>query len=184
MFAFAIRLLLWAGGSAVGKPKAFDTGVFLLELRALTEPHSPQMVPFIEELGRTLALSPSKAAAILSCTGGTGQYRRNHDHAKDGINGDAVSSLMWGLFSFLSAPHDFVKVLSLSVSAGGDTDSVAAIACALSGAYLGFAKLPRSLTLLIEDQGSLGAGLKVVTDGLFALHAGETEFPSQVLESE
>ena len=41
---------------------------------------------------------------------------------------------------------------------GGDTDSTCALACSLSGSFLGFSSLPPSLVALVGDGGGGGEG--------------------------
>lgn len=47
------------------------------------------------------------------------------------------------LYCFARNPLDFPKAIIMAVNAGGDTDSIAAIAGAVSGAYLGVEAIPK-----------------------------------------
>jgi hypothetical protein len=44
---------------------------------------------------------------------------------------------------FLASPEDFEQTLFTAVDAGHDADTVATIACTLSGAYHGYSRLPQ-----------------------------------------
>jgi hypothetical protein len=65
-------------------------------------------------------------------------------------------TVAWALFSFLRQPHRFYRTLFTAVRAGGDTDTCAACAGAISGAYNGFSAIMRSR----PDSGALLAKLQ------------------------
>ncbi len=98
------------------------------------------------------------AASQLATIGCDEVFKKQYKVETSGINGDAVSSLSWALYSFLTSPSDFMVTLQTSVCAGGDTDSTAALACSLSGAYLGLEAIPGKLVAIIDDQESMTCG--------------------------
>lgn len=55
---------------------------------------------------------------------------------------EAFNSVPTAIFSFLSHAADFVSTITYAVSLGGDTDTIASMAGAISGAYLGVDALP------------------------------------------
>jgi poly(ADP-ribose) glycohydrolase ARH3 len=58
-------------------------------------------------------------------------------------NGSAAyDSVPAALCSFLRAPDDFASVIRFAIQLGGDTDTIASMAGALSGAFLGLAGIP------------------------------------------
>lgn len=69
-------------------------------------------------------------------------------------------SMPFAIYSFLRHPHSFVECLLCAVLNGGDRDTLGAMACAISGAYLGVEAIPlewvRKLEnrAVIEDLGS------------------------------
>ncbi|KAH3723388.1 ADP-ribosylglycohydrolase family protein [Pelomyxa schiedti] len=65
-------------------------------------------------------------------------------------------TVLWALYSFLRTPHCFAQTLAASIRPGGDADTVAAIACAISGAYNGYRR--------IFDCGSLQSWISRVAD--------------------
>jgi ADP-ribosylglycohydrolase len=72
----------------------------------------------------------------------------------DGISPWARTSTLWALFAFMRSPKDFWKTLSTALLAGGDTDTIAAMACAMSGAYNGITGIDdEELTDLLHDKG-------------------------------
>lgn len=61
---------------------------------------------------------------------------------------NALFSVPTAIYCFLrnsQSENSFKDTLEYAISLGGDTDTIAAMACGLSGAYLGDALIPRSL---------------------------------------
>jgi poly(ADP-ribose) glycohydrolase ARH3 len=71
--------------------------------------------------------------------------------AELGNGSSAPESVPTALYCFLRHPGSFVDAISFAVLLGGDTDSIAAMTGALSGAYLGEEALPTSWVDRIED---------------------------------
>lgn len=61
-----------------------------------------------------------------------------------------LESLPFALYCFLRSPDDFEQVLHTAVSYGGDTDTVASMACSIAGAYLGAKAIPDHLLQGLE----------------------------------
>ena len=82
---------------------------------------------------------------------------------------EAFNSVPTAIFSFLSHPSDFVSTVTYAISLGGDTDTIASMAGAISGAYLGVGALP------IEWQGRLENRdyISQLADRLWRLAVGE-----------
>jgi len=59
-----------------------------------------------------------------------------------------LESFPCALWCFLATPEDFEATLFSAVDAGHDADTVAAMACSVSGAYHGLSRLP---TRLLDD---------------------------------
>jgi len=57
----------------------------------------------------------------------------------DGVTMHASQTAAWGIFAFLRSPNKFWETVLVCVRAGGDTDTVAAVAGALSGSWVGLA---------------------------------------------
>jgi poly(ADP-ribose) glycohydrolase ARH3 len=87
-------------------------------------------------------------------------------------------SLPFALYAFLSHPKSFEACLFSAVLNGGDRDTLGAMACAISGAYLGVDAIPRSWRDRIENQQhieGLAVELHAITgqgDGAQELHSG------------
>lgn len=112
-----------------------------------------QTVAFdVFQLSSWVSLSPEAAATFMAraglCPGYEGEWQ--------GISGYVVSSVLWSLYSFLRSPSDFVQTIETAVAVGGDVDTTASMAGAMSGAYLSVAKLPTQLCERVTDQGRWG----------------------------
>ena len=85
----------------------------------------------------------------------------------DWYNGAYVlESLPCALWCFLATPEDFEQTLFTAVDAGYDADTVAAMACTLSGAYHGYSRLPQRLVADLEYHDRLIA----LAEGLYVLY--------------
>jgi poly(ADP-ribose) glycohydrolase ARH3 len=65
---------------------------------------------------------------------------------------EAFNSVPTAIFSFLSHPQDFVSTVIYAVSLGGDTDTIASMAGAISGAYLGIEAIPQEWQEYLENR--------------------------------
>jgi ADP-ribosylglycohydrolase len=53
-------------------------------------------------------------------------------------------------------PQDYWQTICTAIAVGGDVDTTAAMAGAMSGAHLGLEALPQSLASRLTDQGAWG----------------------------
>jgi poly(ADP-ribose) glycohydrolase ARH3 len=61
-------------------------------------------------------------------------------------------SMPFALFSFLKHPKSFEDCLLCAVLNGGDRDTLGAMACAISGAYLGIGHIPQDWVQKLENR--------------------------------
>lgn len=61
-------------------------------------------------------------------------------------------SMPFALYSFIRHPQSFEECLFCAVLNGGDRDTLGAMACAISGAYLGIDAIPESWRQKLENQ--------------------------------
>lgn len=64
----------------------------------------------------------------------------------------AHESIPFAIFSFLLHPRSFEECLFCAILNGGDRDTLGAMACAISGAYLGIEALPRIWLRKLENR--------------------------------
>jgi poly(ADP-ribose) glycohydrolase ARH3 len=74
-------------------------------------------------------------------------------------------SMPFALFSFLKLPQSFEECLFCATMHGGDRDTLGAMACAISGAYLGIAAIPQAWREKLEN----GAYIQHLASGLFKM---------------
>lgn len=72
-----------------------------------------------------------------------------------GTGGYVVETVASALYCFLRTPIDFSATVSAAVMGGGDTDTTAAVAGAISGTYNGLHNLPPQLVAQVEDSEKL-----------------------------
>lgn len=74
--------------------------------------------------------------------------------AADGLGcGVAMhESLPFALYAFLRHPHSFEDCLFCAILHGGDRDTLGAMACAVSGAYLGIEAIPQTWREKLENR--------------------------------
>lgn len=66
----------------------------------------------------------------------------------------AIYSFLRGISKFTDSyrlDNEFMRTLHWAISCGGDTDTIASMACGLSGAYLSVSKLPENLYKKCEN---------------------------------
>jgi ADP-ribosylglycohydrolase len=68
-----------------------------------------------------------------------------------GTSGYVVETVASAFYCFLRTPPDFLTTVSSAVLGGGDTDTTAAVAGAIIGAYNGLHHLPAHLVAQVED---------------------------------
>lgn len=67
----------------------------------------------------------------------------------------ALESVPTALAAFLWHRHDFTATIAAALALGGDTDTIAAMAGALSGAYLGNGSIPPQWQSTVEGSSTL-----------------------------
>lgn len=70
------------------------------------------------------------------------------------VEGRIVRSVLWSLYSFLWSPDDYMETIRSSIAVGGDVDTTAAMAGAVSGAHLGIHEVHEELRRRVTDQGT------------------------------
>jgi poly(ADP-ribose) glycohydrolase ARH3 len=92
------------------------------------------------------------------------------DLAELGNRIEALHSVPTAIASFALTPESFEDTVSTVIFLGGDTDTLAAMAGALSGAYLGAGRLPGRLVGLLESSPKGRAYLQQLAEQLFAVY--------------
>lgn len=98
-----------------------------------------------------LPLPPEEAAQLVAQCGPP-----DYQDGWKWISPFVVSSVLWSLYSFLRTPGDYWETICTAIIVGGDVDTTAAMAGAISGAHLGLEALPLDLAQKLTDQGTWG----------------------------
>lgn len=62
-------------------------------------------------------------------------------------------SVLWSLYAFACTPDDYWTTICTAIAVGGDVDTTAAMAGAISGARLGVGAIPEQAVQRVHDQG-------------------------------
>jgi ADP-ribosylglycohydrolase len=100
-----------------------------------------------------VSLPPAEAARHLHESG----MDPAHVERWQGISAFVTPSVVWSLYAFLRSPDDYWETICTAIGVGGDTDTMAAIAGAISGARGGVDMLPGGLLARLSDRGEWGA---------------------------
>ena len=134
--------------------KKIDAGSFISTLADWTSAVEPGFASELKNLVEWLSLPPEKAATFISRAGYDPDYI--DDEEWKGMSGFVTSSVLWSLYAFLRSPDDYWQTVCTAIEAGGDTDTTAAMAGAISGTYLGIGAIPSRFTGLLTDRGEWG----------------------------
>jgi ADP-ribosylglycohydrolase len=136
--------------AATGGP--VRNGEFLGGIAELTVPIDASVTEAIRGLEDWAQLPPAEAARHLHAK------RLDPDYAGEwhGISAFVTPSVVWSLYAFLHSPDDYWTTVCTAIVVGGDTDTMAAIAGAISGARLGPGVLPAGLVERLNDRGGWG----------------------------
>lgn len=90
---------------------------------------------------------------------------------------EALHSVPTAIASFALTPESFEATISNVIFLGGDTDTLAAMAGTLSGAYLGAGRLPSRLIRLLESSPKGRAYIQQLAGQLFAVYDRASKAP-------
>ena len=94
----------------------------------------------------------SPAQTALEAISETGQRPRARGF---GIPALAEPTVLASLYAFLRSPRDYVATIDFALRIGGDVDTIAAIAGAMSGAHNGVDGIPRHLAGGVKDSSEI-----------------------------
>ena len=135
----------------VARQGRLDLGALFGELLPLCGAFSEEFAGRLEQLPDWVGLPPENAFGIIATAG-----QEDADTHGQGISAFVVPSVLWSLYAFLRTPDDYWETVRTAIAAGGDTDTTAAMAGAMSGALNGAAVLPPEFTERLNDQGTWG----------------------------
>jgi poly(ADP-ribose) glycohydrolase ARH3 len=83
---------------------------------------------------------------------------------------EATSSVVTAIAAFGLTPYSYEETIGNAILLGGDTDTIAAMAGAISGAYLGHAAIPNHLLENLEDREQGKTYIETLASKLCATH--------------
>jgi poly(ADP-ribose) glycohydrolase ARH3 len=122
-------------------------------------------VPFFDAL-----LRPCASGEYRSKLEQAARVQTPDDLANLGNRIEALHSVPTAIASFALTPESFEATISNVIFLGGDTDTMAAMAGALSGAYVGAGRLPARLVGLLESSPKGRTYLQQLADQLFEVY--------------
>jgi ADP-ribosylglycohydrolase len=126
---------------------------FIEDLAATAGIADSSVAAVVEGLADWAGLPPIEAARHVHACG----LDPAHSHTWQGISAFVTPSVLWSVYSFLRSPDDYWETICTAIAVGGDTDTMAAMAGAISGARLGVDALPSGLLARVNDRGQWGA---------------------------
>jgi hypothetical protein len=144
----AIAAAVWC--AVRGEPAR--PAVWLERVAAWTEPFDRRFAEAVRALPGWLALPPEAAVAEIARV----DLAPGLSDRWPGISPFVTSSVLWSLYAFLRTPDDYWETICTAISVGGDVDTTAAMAGAISGAYNGRNAVPQALAARLNDRGTWG----------------------------
>ncbi|HEY8257925.1 MAG TPA: ADP-ribosylglycohydrolase family protein [Gemmatimonadales bacterium] len=139
-----------AGAAALASLREWRTAdVFLEQVAVWVEDDDRSVADAIRGVAAWIDLAPDEAARRLHASGLDSMYADSWL----GISAFVTPSLAWSLYAFLRTPDDYWATICTAIGVGGDTDTMAAMAGAMSGARLGVDVLPADLVSKLHDRG-------------------------------
>ncbi|MDH5202930.1 MAG: ADP-ribosylglycohydrolase family protein [Nitrospirota bacterium] len=132
--------------------KQINPDSFLSSLSDLVKLIEPTFSAELIRLIKWISMPPDKAIDFISQAGIESDYLDEDEW--QGISPFVVSSVLWSLYSFLRAPDDYWETIYTAIEVGGDVDTTAAMAGAISGSYLGLNAIPSNLFHHLTDRGT------------------------------
>ena len=135
------------------EPGPLDRGEFLGAVADLAGGQDESVASAIRGLQTWVHLPADDAIRWLHAEGLDPAYTREWQ----GISAFVTPSVLWSLYAVLRDPDDYWNAVCTAIGAGGDTDTMAAMAGAIAGARLGPGALPPALVQRLTDRGTWGA---------------------------
>ena len=107
-----------------------------------------ELAAHIALVGEWVALPETAALQTLQSVSRHDWRRRKNGF---GISVMTESTVLMALYAFIKSPADYLTTVERAIRAGGDIDTTAAIAGAISGAYNGVSALPDGLAGSVKD---------------------------------
>lgn len=134
------------------RSRTLDRGRFLAELSDWAGAFDPSVAAGVRHLADWVDLAPEHAVGVIAPFG----RESGLDGGRNGISPFVTGSVLWGLYSFLRSPENYWETVCTAIAVGGDVDTTAAMAGAISGAYIGPGAIPAGPARRLTDLGTWG----------------------------
>ncbi|HNY64573.1 MAG TPA: ADP-ribosylglycohydrolase family protein [Deltaproteobacteria bacterium] len=134
--------------------RPIDKPQFIAEISHLVSVIDPSAEAVFASLINWIDLKPVDAIRSILSEG----YAFGDWQDWQGLTPFVTGTVLWSLYSFLRTPDNYLETMATAIEVGGDVDSTAAMAGAISGAYLGMENLPEDLASHLTDQETWGFG--------------------------
>jgi ADP-ribosylglycohydrolase len=161
-------LAIAVGAAQASRPGLIEPHAWLRELAGLLAQIDPPFAEAVRGISEWLKLDVGGATQALHAS----RFDPSLPDQWIGISAHVVPSVLWALYAFLRSPDSWWDTVCTAITVGGDTDTLAAMAGALSGSRLGRQGLPEELLARLNDRGNWGS------DALAALAE-----PQRILQS-
>ena len=139
-----------SGAVALGLQGEADLEAWAGQLSSWVMDLDPTLADGIRRLADLTDAPPEQSLSVISTLGRSSDY----DNGWEGISPFVTGSVLWSLYSFFRHPEDYWATLCTAIAVGGDVDTTAAMAGAISGAYLCLDALPLDLAARLTDRGT------------------------------
>jgi ADP-ribosylglycohydrolase len=140
-----------AGATALAlQQQAIAPASFLAQLSEWAATIDESFATHLRDLIDWCMLPPEQAVTFIAQAG----FDSATDNSSQGISPFVVGSVLWSLYAFLRTPNDYLETVYTAIAVGGDVDTTAAMAGAISGAYLGLEAIPDQMVQRVTDQGT------------------------------
>jgi ADP-ribosylglycohydrolase len=129
-----------------------DAGAWVATLGDFAAPIHAGFADEVRRLTDWLALSSDAAAPGIARAG----FEPGVSDRWPGISPFVVPSVLWSLYCFLRSSSDYWETICTAIAVGGDVDTTAAMAGAISGAFLGEDAFSEPLARQVNDRGTWG----------------------------
>ncbi len=146
--AGSIAVAAAAAIASDGEPIKAD--LFLERVAEWAEGQDRSVALAVRGVADWLDLPPAEAGRRLHASGLDAAYTETWL----GISALVTPSVAWSLYAFLRSPDDYWGTICTAIAVGGDTDTLGAMAGAISGARLGPGALPANLVEGLHDRGA------------------------------
>ncbi|WP_372367409.1 ADP-ribosylglycohydrolase family protein [Candidatus Uabimicrobium sp. HlEnr_7] len=134
--------------SIVLTAKTINPEQIILQIKSWITEIDKHFAEVLQEFIGWISLTPEQACEQII----RAYLPLDHKECWDKISPYVVPSVLWSLYCFFKSPKNYLKTISMSIMMGGDVDTTAAMAGAISGAYLGIDAIPQEFSILLTDQ--------------------------------